>query len=299
MSTGLRLKYLRLLRQLGKRSLVAKSVFGFPYRISLGDNFSENPFYNKYSNTGEILATAAWVTGQKKPVVFDIGGHCGFIASQLAGILKPDQPAIYSVEPVAPTFTDLVESVRTLSLQEYIYPVPVALNDQPGFVRLNYSKQNSMLAQIIPGDAASNQRSGTETYIASSQTLDEFCKTTGHPDVIKIDVEGWEVHVFQGGGQLLAGDSFINTGICLEWNPGALADVGSSVKELHAFFRDHRFFYINDYEGQKLPELAEVADIEAVQHVCNCFAIHRQSGRVDEWKENYLQLKAKYGVSVG
>jgi len=298
MSTRLKIKYLWLLRQMGRKSVISKSVFGFPYRISLGDNFSENPFYNKYSNTGEILATAAWVTGQKKPVVFDIGGHCGFIATQLAGILKPDHPAIYSVEPVAPTFTDLVESVRTLSLQEYIYPVPVALNDQPGFVKLNYSRHNSMLAQIIPEEGASNQRSGSETHIAPAETLDEFCKTTGHPDVIKIDVEGWEVHILQGAAAMLASDRFVHTGICFEWNPQALADVGSTAAEFAAFFRDHRIFYLNDYEGQKLSELSEVTDLAGVKHVCNCFAIHRQCDRVNEWKENYEKLKAKYRVRV-
>ncbi|MET0394938.1 MAG: FkbM family methyltransferase [Chitinophagaceae bacterium] len=299
MSTGLKLRYLRLLRQLGKRSLVAKSVFGLPYRISLGDGFSENPFYNPYSNTGEIIATAAWVTGRPKPVVFDIGGHCGFIASQLAGILKQDQPAIYSIEPVAPTFADLVETVQVLSLQQSVFPVPVALNDQPGFVRLNYSKRNSMLAQIIPDEGASNQRSGTETYLAPAQTLDQLCATTGVPDVIKIDVEGWEVHVLQGGPGLLGSDAFINTGICLEWNPQALIDVGSSVRELYGFFRDYRFFYLNDYEGQKMPELAEIADPLAIDHVCNCFAIHQRCDRAEEWKRNYEQLKAKYRVRVG
>lgn len=298
MSTGLKLRYLKLLRQLGRKSLVAKSVFGFPYRISLGDTFSENPFYNPHSNVGEIIATAAWVTGQKKPVVFDIGGHCGFIASQLAALLKPDQPSIYSVEPVAPTFTDLLASVRSLSLQDYIHPVPVALNDQPGFVRLNYSQHNSMLAQIIPDDGASNQRSGSETYLAAAETLDEFCKTTGHPDVIKIDVEGWEVHIFQGAPAMLANERFVNTGVCFEWNPQALADVGSTAAEFAAFFRDHRIFYLNDYEGQKLPELSEVTDLAGVQHVCNCFAIHRQCNRVNEWKDNYEQLKKKYRVRV-
>jgi FkbM family methyltransferase len=298
MRTGIKLRYLELLRRLGKKSVVAKSVFGFPYRISLGDAFSENPFYNDYSNVGEIIATAAWVIDQKKPVVFDIGAHCGFIASQLAGILKHNQPAIYSVEPVAPTFTDLVETIHAFSLQPYIHPVPVALNDKPGFVKLNYSKRNSMLAQIIPEEGVSNQRSGAETYIASSQTLDDFCKTVGRPDVIKIDVEGWEAHIFQGASGLLASSQFINTGICFEWNPQALADVGSSANELYNFFRDHRFFYLNDYEGKNIPELSEVTNLPAIDHVCNCFAIHRQSDRVTEWKENYEKLKAKYRVRV-
>ena len=198
MSTTLKIGYLRLLTRMGKKSLITTSVFSFPYRISLGDAFSENPFYNPYSNVGEILATAAWVLDKQNPVIFDIGGHCGFIATQLAQMLKKNDPVIYSFEPVAPTFSDLLHSVNDLSLQKYINPVAVALSDSSGFVQLSYSKWSSMLAQIIPEGKQLNARAGSEIYIAASQTLDDFVKISNLPDVIKIDVEGWETNVLRG-----------------------------------------------------------------------------------------------------
>ena len=197
MSTTLKLEYLRLLNRIGKKSLIATSVFKYPYRISLGDAFSENPFYNPYSNVGEILGTAAWVLNKQNPVIFDIGAHCGFIASQLAQMLKKNNPLIYSFEPVAPTFTELVHTINKLSLQDYISPIAVALSSGSGFVRLNYSKKNSMLAQIIPEGMQSNERAGSEIYIAASQTLDEFVKISNLPDVIKMDVR-----CHKNGGQM-------------------------------------------------------------------------------------------------
>src|SRR5690348_9338558 len=123
MSTTLKIGYLRLLDHLGKKYLITNSVFNYPYRISLGDTFSENPFYNNKVNVGEVLATAAWVRNKPKPVIFDIGGHCGFVASQLAQILKHHDPLIYSFEPVAPTFSDLVQTLIDLSLHEFIHPI--------------------------------------------------------------------------------------------------------------------------------------------------------------------------------
>lgn len=299
MSTTLKIGYLRLLARMEKKSLITTSVFSFPYRISLGDAFSENPFFNPYSNVGEILATAAWVLDKEKPVIFDIGGHCGFIATQLAQMLKKNDPAIYSFEPVAPTFSDLFHSVNELSLQKYIQPVCVALSDQTGFVRLNYSKRNSMLAQVIPEDRNANHRVGSEVYIAPSQTFDEFCKHERYPNVVKIDVEGWEAHVFQGAKKFLSSSEHVNTGICLEWNPEALEQTGSSVSEMYQLLPDYRFFYLNDYEGQRIPELQEVNNPLELVHCCNLFAAKSSEQHIARWKNNFQQLKAQYKVHVG
>jgi hypothetical protein len=140
MSTTLRIKYLNALTWLGRKSLISTSALAYRYRTSLCDNFSENPFYKPAINMGDILATAAWVVDKQKPVIFDIGAHCGFIASQLAQLLRKNSPSIHAFEPVAPTFSDLIQTIDVLKLQEIIHPVPVALSNADGFVKLNYSK---------------------------------------------------------------------------------------------------------------------------------------------------------------
>lgn len=296
MSTTLRIGYLKMLRRLGKKSLIAKSAFGYPYRISLGDMFSENPFYNTSMNVSEVIATAAWVMDKQHPIVFDIGGHCGFIASQVAHVLRKNAPVIYSFEPVGQTFSDLVQTVNELNLNQVIHPVSVALSSSTGFVKLNYSKQNSMLAQIIPVDSISNQRSGNEICYAPAQTLDEFCNLTKYPDVIKIDVEGWEVHVFEGAKALMKAAHSTAIGICIEWNPEAITQTGSSTSRLAELLVDYRFFYLNDYEGQRCNELDEIKDINGLTHVCNLFAIHKDHNGAEEWKQKFIALKSNYHV---
>jgi FkbM family methyltransferase len=297
LSTTLKIAYLKTLTRLKRKSIVAKSVFGYPYRISLGDMFSENPFYNKRANVGEVLATAAWVLQKQGPIIFDIGGHCGYIASQLAQILKKNKPVIYSFEPVAPTFSDLVQSVDELSLHEYIHPISMALSDEPGLVRLNYSRWNSMLAQIVPPGTVSNARAGSQIYYAPSDTLDEFCGITGSPDVIKIDVEGWETNVFRGARNFVSSPAREQTGICLEWNPEALENAGSSPAALYEIIGGYRFFYINDYEGQKVPLLQEVRNPLELKHCCNLFAMS-PAGDAERWKHAFFDLKNRFRVEV-
>lgn len=299
MSTTLKLNYLKILRRFGKKSLISKSTLGYSYRISLGDMFSENPFYNNKANVEEVLATAAWVLDKPNPVVFDIGAHCGFVSSQVAQILRKNNPLIYSFEPVAPTFSDLVQTVIDLSLHEFIQPIPIALSNSSGFVKLSYSKWSSMLAQIIPDDKDTNHHIGTEVYIAPAQTFDEFCKHERYPDVIKIDVEGWETHVFEGAREFLSSREHANTGICLEWNPEALKQTESSVGEMYQLLPDYRFFYLNDYEGQRIPELQEVNNPLELHHCCNLFAAKSNEQLIKKWKNNFQQLKSEYKVHAG
>lgn len=283
---------------MGRRELIARSVFGYPYRISLGDAFSENPFYNPVSNTGEILATAAWVMETPQPLVLDIGGHCGFIASQLAMILKENGPRIYSIEPVPPTFSDLVRSIDVLGLNSFIHPISIALSEKPGFVRLNYSRWKSMLAQVVPDNATSNNRSGEMIYVAPAHSLDELVAQVGVPNVIKIDVEGSEVSIFRGGSKLLASEGYARTGVCLEWNPEALTDMGCTPRDLAELMPDRRFFYINDYEGQRLPPLTEIKNLVDVHHTCNLFSIHQDSSAVQSWMDRVERLRQRYNVQI-
>ena len=296
MSTILRIGYMRLLRLLGRKSLISTSVFGFKYRISLGDSFSESQFYNPTTNAGEILACAAWVLNKLNPIIFDVGAHCGYIGTQLAELLREKIPTIYCFEPVAPTFSDLVLSINSLGLQKVINPVPIALSNQQGMIKLNYSKWDSMLAQIVPEGVQSNHRSGDQFYFAQSNTLDEVIDYLSIPDVIKIDVEGWEVPVLLGARITVLSPETSNTGICIEWNPEALKQAGFSPIQLNELLRDYRVFYINDYEGQLRKELEEIKDIMSLEHVCNLFAMRNHSEEVEDWKNNFYMLKAKYNL---
>jgi FkbM family methyltransferase len=299
MSTTLKMGYLRAMQKIGKRHLVANSVLGYPYRISLGDMFSENPFYNDQSNIGEVLACAAWIGDKAQSIVFDIGAHCGFVSTQLAQVLGGLNTQIYSFEPVPPTFCDLVASINSLGLGKNVHPIPLALGETEGFLTLNYSKWSSMLAQVIPPGTSSNDRSGAEHYMATSKTIDEICESFGIPAVIKIDIEGWEVPALRGARYVMEDGRLTNTGICLEWNPEALGQTGFSKKDFYELLPERRFYYINDYSGQLVPLFEEIKALTDIDHVCNVFAIHRLSPGHEKWRNNFSRLIERYKVKVG
>ena len=115
---------------------------------AIGDSNGENPYYNRSANCVEIVLMAAWCRQFVQPVILDVGANVGFIATQLAQILRPQSPRVFSFEPVPFTFQRLLASVRLLGLEDFVYPVCGALSDVAALRHITYSKWNTMFAQV-------------------------------------------------------------------------------------------------------------------------------------------------------
>lgn len=89
--------------------------------------------------------------------------------------------------------------------------------------------------------------------------------------LLKIDVEGYEAHVLRGARMLLHEPT--PPVISFELNPSTLRDVRSSIEAVAAELRDYRIFYIDDFEGQKLPFGEPITDLTDLTWTCNLFAV--------------------------
>jgi FkbM family methyltransferase len=101
---------------------------------------------------------------------------------------------------------------------------------------------------------AIEERHGSEGFASPTLTLDTYCESQGvSPDAIKIDVEGFESHVVDGGSAVIEG---IDT-MFVEMHPDNLSTYGRSVKEL-------------------------LSDLDDRGFTCRQFVDHRGTGAVDE-----------------
>lgn len=286
MSTGLRLMTVKVLRTLGVKYFRALSGTGQPFICHLGDSNGENPYYNFASSRTEIILMACWCRQFDGPVIFDVGGNVGFIATQLAQLLRERRPRIFSFEPVPFTFERLLSSVRLLKLEEFVYPVCSALSSEPAVARITYSEWDTMFAQINEGEP--NNRVGDKTAWCSVLTVDGVRAAVGTtPALIKVDVEGHEVNVLRGATAVLSGDDA--PGICLESNPIALSECNSSVRELSEQLSAYELFYINDFEGQRMSFGQLVDDLNSIDWVCNIFAVPRTPLGKTRWTKAVSQ----------
>jgi FkbM family methyltransferase len=292
MSTTLRLWTVKLLRHLGVKRFRAQSGINQPFICHLGDSNGENPFYNFTSSRAEIVLMTSWCRQFEEPLVLDVGGNVGFVATQMAQLLRDRRPQIFSFEPVPFTFERLLSSVRLLELEEFVYPICSALSDAPTLARITYSERDTMFAQM--SQAETSERVGNKIAWCSTLTVDQVNEAIGkQPALIKVDVEGHEVKVFEGAAKALSGEDA--PGICLESNPVTLAECQTSLQELAAALEGFDLFYINDFEHQRMKFGEPIADLTDIDWVCNIFAVPQTAVGKQRWSKAVAEAATVLG----
>ena len=127
------------------------------------------------------VAEAQWA-GMCGELAFDVGAHGGenFPALRAAGAKR-----IVAFEP-EPGWFDLL-----LDAEDDVTPVCTAVGARDG--RLEMRLANGMLGALT----------GDERVTSGCVTLDSMAATYGVPGMVVVDVEGFEMQVLAGAGELL------------------------------------------------------------------------------------------------
>ncbi len=269
LSGAARLAWLKTLGAVGIKKFVATSGLGYDF-VCHTDDLANFPFFHPRAYRAELELCAAWLDGEARPVVYDVGANGGFVATHLAQMLAGRAPRIYAFEPVPTTFAKLAQSVERLGLQQVVHPVRAAVVDSPGPVRISYSERNSLLAQVSPGGL--NRRAGDRLAQATGITLDGFSASAGAlPQLVKIDVEGSEASVLRGAQGLLSRPD--RPAILFEYNPVTLTECGASARILRELLPGYALHYVDDMRGQAIPFGGRIDALEAIDWICNLFAV--------------------------
>lgn len=154
-------------------------------------------------------------------VFFDIGSNWGYFSLFLAA--RPGfQGSIHAFEPWPATYADLDSMVSQAGLQRVITTHQVALGEQAGSVAMQCGR-HSGLARIV--DEAEDQPTEHVEQVA----LDSLDIVS--PDFMKLDVEGAEAAILQGGRRVIQASRPI---IIFEHTPDVLATADGSVRALLA-----------------------------------------------------------------
>jgi FkbM family methyltransferase len=132
--------------------------------------------------------------------LFDVGANVG----QTLGHMLRYAPGaeIHSFEPTDGAYATLSAKFggrRNVHLQK------MALGSAPGTMALQV-RTNSELNTLVPADDADGKTQPTEV-----STVDEMVARNGisHLDVLKLDVQGWEMEVVRGASRLIADHNLI------------------------------------------------------------------------------------------
>jgi len=194
--------------------------------------------------------------------VVDIGANVGYYTLLAARRVGPSGK-VYAFEPEPQNFKLLIENIQ-LNGYENVVAVQKAVSNRAGtaslFLGLRGSGSHSLL---------SSRDYGKETIAIETVTLDEFFEKEGSPaiQVIKMDIEGWEMEALDGMRKLIRLNSPLK--MIVEFYTGGLLSRGMSPLALTSKLIELGFTIsaIDEETGQATPfteshlgELAKFVD---------------------------------------
>ena len=183
--------------------------------------------------------------------VVDIGANIGYYTLLAARRVGP-HGRVYAFEPGPQDFKLLTGNLR-LNGYENVITVQKAVSNKTGTAPLFLSPRGSTAHSLL-----SSRDYRKETIVIETVILDEFLQRDGNPaiQVIKMDIEGWEMEALDGMHRTIMRNSPLK--MIIEFIPWLLASRGMRPLALTGKLMELGFtiFVIDEKTGQTTP-LAE------------------------------------------
>jgi FkbM family methyltransferase len=236
-----RLQFRRLNRGLGPEEIVLRPELRLAVEPRARESF-EWFCFRSHEMCEELDAFLTRLSDRR--CFLDVGAFHGlFSLAFTAG--RPDARAV-AVDPSPPAWEVLEPNLRR-NPGLRVTPVRTALGAAPGTLTMRYAWDH---LEALPASAPG----AVEIPV---RTLDGLCDELDlHPDLMKIDVEGYEIPVLKGAWRVLRED---RPSLFLEVHPQRIAELGGSMAELAALLEGHGYG-VFDLRGSPV-RLAAVEEI--------------------------------------
>jgi FkbM family methyltransferase len=173
----------------------------------------------------------------------DIGANIGYF-TVLGAALVGAHGHVHAFEPNPRTHDVLARNVRLNTVSHVCTLHQVALGDAPRDVTLHTFRRNqggSTLA-TLPSQLLGEWHEAPVDHVVKMTTLDDVLGEHEESfDCIKMDAEGSEALIWQGGRRFFTERVTDRTVVLMEWNPPALNGTGADQGGLMDTFRSHGF----------------------------------------------------------
>jgi FkbM family methyltransferase len=192
-------------KALRRATMIVQDIHGIRFVLYSWDRSRLPDLLHRRYDVAEFQAIPRLV--RPGDVAFDVGANLG-LYSVLLSRLCGSAGRVWAFEPVPDTYWRLRETLA-LNRCENVTPVQAAVCERVGSVRMNlfeseFAEWNTlgMPSMRTPDGFVISPHESVDVV---SRTLDEFCETEKITRInfLKVDVEGFEVSVFQGAESLL------------------------------------------------------------------------------------------------
>lgn len=201
---------------------VTHDYAGFRLTLHLHDPLAQGWYDRDWEEPVEI---AEMRNGRLRPGarVLDVGAHQGVVALILSRIVG-DSGSVIAIE-AEPHNARVADLNAQANSADNITVIHAAANSKSGTLAF---------AESLNGHVSTGARDGAVEVPAVA--IDDIVDREGHPDVVLIDVEGYEAHVLEGASKLIAAGC---SDFCIEVHGAAtLRSVGSTARDVLGYFTD-------------------------------------------------------------
>ena len=181
--------YYWLYSKLHKKKLIVKEVQGSKMHLNLDDfGLSKQLFLN---GIREPECTRIMKEQLKEGMtIAEVGANIGYYALMEASIIG-NKGKIYAIEPFPPNFELLKKNIEINKYNDRFELHNIAISNQPGKTKLFIQDKHNLCNMLESG--------ACEGYVeVETKTLDDFIQGKKLPDMIRMDIEGYEYFVLEG-----------------------------------------------------------------------------------------------------
>jgi FkbM family methyltransferase len=184
--------------------------------------------------------------------VFDVGAHVGLFTVLLARWVG-STGRVFAFEPAPLTRAALMDHLALNEMNNRVSVRQLAVSDQEGSALL-YTVANSPENTLSANHGRLPQARGATVTVT---TLDAFCASQSLiPNIIKIDIEGFEIHALRGARRILEHSRPI---VVVEMHPMNWPEIGMTSTQAKQFL-DGLKYRLRPLDGQADP-LAEYGHV--------------------------------------
>jgi FkbM family methyltransferase len=201
----------------------------------------------------------------------DIGAHLGYFSILFASTAEKRSLAI-ELDPSNCAELRRGVAFQPTAVRERIGIVHCGISDVAGTIHLPLARSLSPSRRITATEKSKDSRAVAIT------TLDEIVRSRGFvPDVVKIDVEGFEARVLAGASETISRFTPI---LIIEIHPKELCAIGHEPSMISKFLRtrDYVMFAFDDHRAKDFSGQTEIAELtKRFNHDIVCF--HKDDAR--------------------
>ncbi len=157
-------------------------------------------------------------------IIVDVGANIGFYASYFSKLTGP-KGKVYCFEPDAYNYKRLLQTTRSLT---NVLTTNAAVSSTNGHLDFYLSHDKNVDHRAYAPESYASK------HTVDCISLDSFLGDDVRIDILKVDVQGYEMQVYEGAKQLLAANP--NLKIFSEFWPYGLQQAGASKESFLNFF---------------------------------------------------------------